>query len=69
MNQLLSLLLFLATTSWRLSAALDLKIVNAQIAPDGFKRSSVLHLYMRTRLTFSPTTVALYSLEVPFQDR
>ncbi|KAF8492161.1 laccase B [Russula emetica] len=42
MNQLLSLLLFLATTSWRLSAAIDLKIVNAQIAPDGFKRSTVL---------------------------
>lgn len=44
MNQLLSLLLLLATTAWRISAAMDLKIVNAQIAPDGFKRSSVLHL-------------------------
>ncbi|KAI0269645.1 laccase 4 [Russula aff. rugulosa BPL654] len=40
MNQLLSLLLFLATTSWRLCAAIDLKIVNAQIAPDGLKRST-----------------------------
>jgi len=68
MNQLLSLLLFLAITSWRLSAAIDLKIVNAQIAPDGFKRSSVLHFYMRTRLTFLPTTVAPCSPKVSSQD-
>ncbi len=52
MNQLLSLLLFLATTSWRLSAAIDLEIVNAQLAPDGFKRSFVLHRFIRARLTF-----------------
>jgi iron transport multicopper oxidase len=51
MNQLLSLLLFLATTPWRVSAAIgpgaQLEIVNRQIAPDGFKRSFVLHHLMR----------------------
>ncbi|KAH9980739.1 laccase [Russula compacta] len=46
MNQLLSFLLFLATTSWPVFAAIgpgaDLEIVNAYIAPDGFNRSTVL---------------------------
>lgn len=65
MNQLLSLFLYLATTSWPLSAAAeaigpraDLKIVNAEIAPDGFKRSFVSRLYMRTDvLTDNRSTV------------
>ncbi|KAI0285736.1 laccase [Russula brevipes] len=46
MNRLLSLLFFLAATSWRVSAAIgptaDLQIVNANISPDGFNRSTVL---------------------------
>ena len=46
MNQLLSFLLFLATTSWPVFAVIgpgaDLEIVNAFIAPDGFNRSFVL---------------------------
>jgi hypothetical protein len=45
MNQLLSLLLFLATTPWRVSAAIGpgakLDIINLQIASDGFKHSFV----------------------------
>jgi iron transport multicopper oxidase len=45
MNQLLSLLLLLVATSWGVSAAIgpraDLKIVNANMAPDGFNRSFV----------------------------
>jgi hypothetical protein len=49
MNQLLSLLLFLATAPWRVSAAIgpgaNLEIVNAQIAPDGLKRPFVPHLF------------------------
>lgn len=48
MNQLLSLLLSLAVSSWRVSAAIgpgaDLEIVNANIAPDGFDRSFVFHV-------------------------
>ena len=48
MNQLLSLLLSLAVSSWRVSAAIgpgaDLEIVNANIAPDGFNRSFVFHV-------------------------
>ncbi|KAI0294023.1 laccase C [Multifurca ochricompacta] len=46
MNRLLSLLLLLAATSGRVSAAIgpsaDLEIVNLNIAPDGFNRSTVL---------------------------
>ena len=54
MNQLLSLFLFLATTSWPVSSAVeaigplaDLEIFNAHIAPDGFSRSFVPHPFMR----------------------
>ena len=49
MNQLLSLLLLLSISSWRVSAAIgpgaDLQIVNANIAPDGFNRSFVVNVY------------------------
>jgi hypothetical protein len=49
MNRPLSLLLFLAATAWRVSAAIgpsaDLEIVNAYISPDGFNRSFVLILF------------------------
>jgi hypothetical protein len=51
MNHLLSLLLFLAATPWRVSASIgpvaNLEILNAEIAPDGFKRSFVPHLFMQ----------------------
>ena len=65
MNQLLSFFLFLATTSWPVSASgkvigprADLEIVNAQIAPDGFKRSFVSHSFRRADvLTNNPSTV------------
>ncbi|KAI9462679.1 laccase C [Russula earlei] len=46
MNRLLSFLFFLSSTSWLVSAAIgprtDLEIVNVNIAPDGYNRSSVL---------------------------
>jgi hypothetical protein len=49
MNQLPSLLLLLAISSCRVSAAIgpgaDLEIVNANISPDGFNRSFVVHVY------------------------
>lgn len=49
MNHLLSFLLFLAATSRRVSAAIgpvaNLEILNAEIAPDGFKRSFVHHRF------------------------
>jgi hypothetical protein len=53
MNQLLSLLLLLPATAWRVSAAIgpsaDLEIVNAFMAPDGFNRSCVFRALLAWR--------------------
>ena len=70
MNRSLSLLLFLAATAWRVSAAIgptaDLEIVNANISPDGFNRSFVLNPFSGLKLSL--IIAALCSPEVPFQD-
>jgi hypothetical protein len=61
MNHLLSLLLLLAATPWRVFAAIgpsaDLEIVNAFLAPDGFNRSFVYPFFQPDAVTYSRSTV------------
>ena len=63
MNRPLSLLLLLAATAWRVSAAIgpsaDLEIVNAYLSPDGFNRSFVFNAFFRPEVVTNNRSTVL----------